>query len=464
MQLNNRRKIILLIFILLFIQVSYCGDDTNSNSNSNNNKSSQAASGKDRAYFESLLTNPNYKARSAIILDFVNESDESEYDKFSTLISERLFRDLNKCFSMIDTTFVRNYLSEKKIDSKSLYDKKVSSDIGAYFGVDVVIRGRYIVVGSEVQITGEITSINDAVYNDFTYTSKISDFLSQLNKLSEKVYNVAIYTFPPKKIDEKNIIKENTNTVTLIKIVEKYKDNKEVSSKTKPKPDSETLEEIPSPRPKWTWEIPQDKDYIYFIGQSMQGDNFETALKSAIQDAYLSMSRAVGKQIESAYSKKTYSGPKGTYNEITGNIIVKTLNYVRGEEISGRYYRKIKDNTYEACVLFKLSKAKLNKCIGESVIAEAERLQEAKSKAIAKKEEAEAENLKAQLEILKLIEKRKENLKIVESNEPIYKYDESTTKIESKGEFNKEISGSKSETIEDYKGGYRELYFSNRKR
>ena len=108
----------------------------------------------------------------------------------------------------------------------------------------------------------------------------------------------------------------------------------------------------------------------------MEQPNFSSGVDRAIKDAYLAMSRAVGKQIKSAYKKESYRGPKGSYEELTCKIIIKTLNYVRGEELCEKYWRKLKNDSYEVCVLFKISKAQYAINIAESVCSRDRTLKE----------------------------------------------------------------------------------------
>ena len=413
-------KLKLIIIICTFFIVSSCGEniskkETKTNENTKNITTSDCAD---------FANKKGHKLQSAIVLDFVNVSKSAEFEGLSVQIADNIFRDVNRCFIVIDNSYVRNYIAEQGISKEKLRDKEIAKEIAIHFSADLVIYGTYNVTGSEIQIIGEISSVEkNGAYNDFRITGSKDKILSKLTELSAKVSNIASKYFPPLKIDEKLVEKEATSVVSIIKIVKIYQENKTISTKSKPKPDDQTLEQKPDPRPKWTWQVPLPDKHIYFVGQAMQQSNFNDGLDSAIKDAYLSMSRAVGKQIESVYSKKTYRGPKGSYEELTGKLIVKTLNYVRGEQLWKKYWRKLKDGTYEVCVLFKLSRSQLKANIDESLSAEVERLKEATALAEASKTKAEVDKLKAQMQLIKMLELQKKKLAKIEAEKPRIVYE-----------------------------------------
>ena len=412
--LKNLSAIMLIIVFLIFTS---CGI---SSQKSDGDKTSSSC-----AKFQNKK---GYKAQKAIVLDFVNVSQSKELPELGRQIADNIYRDVNMCFTLIDNGYVRDYVTDKNIPKDRLSNKETAKEIGSHFSADLVIYGTYSVIGSEIQIIGEISSVEKGgTYNDFRITGDKEKILSKLTELSAQVSNIASASFPPQKIDEKLVIKEATSVVSIIKVVDAYQKNKSVSKKSKPKENSQTVEEVPSPRPKWTWQVPSPDEYIFFVGQAMEQSSLNDGLTSAIKDAYLSMSRAVGKQIESVYSKSTYRGSKGSYEELTGKLIVKTLNYVRGDQLSEKYWRKLKDGTFEVCVLFKLSFDDLRKNIAESVDAEAERLKEATAIAEAEKSKARTAELKAQLELLKKIEAQKAKIASVKAEKPKYVYSESNT-------------------------------------
>ena len=420
-----------LMFLFVLLLIFSCGENKNNKQETKDKKekSTEAKTYTGCADFANLK---GHKLQSAIVLDFVNVSNSAEFESLSVQIADNIYREVNRCFSIIDNGYVRDYVKDKNIPKDRLSNKEIAKEIGIHFSADLVIYGTYTIAGSEIQIIGEVSSVEKGgAYNDFKITGEKDKILGKLDMLSQKVSNIAATTFPPQKINEKLIEKEATSVVTIIKVVEAYQKNESVSKKSKPKPDDQTLEQKPDPRPKWTWQVPLPDTNIYFVGQAMEQSSFNEGLDGAIKDAYLSMSRAVGKQIESVYSKKTYRGSKGSYEELTGKLIVKTLNYVRGEQLWKKYWRKLKDGTYEVCVLFKLSFADLRKNIAESVNAEAERLKEATAIAEAEKSKARTAELKAQLELLKKIEAQKAKIGRVKAEIPKYVYSESNTTVTS---------------------------------
>ena len=429
-----KRAIVLFISMFTLLYICTCGTNTK--------KTDTEAPKQEQATTKSgscadFASQTGKKLQSAIVLDFVNKAKSTEFEYLSEQIADNLYRDINRCFSVTDNSYVRNYIKDKGISSEKLADKETAREIGIYFGVNIVIYGTFTVTPAEIQIIGEISSVEKAgTYNDFRITGKKEDILTKLTELSAQVSDIASSTFPPEEINEKLIVKEATSVVTIIKIVEKYQKGESVSTKSTPKPDSDTVEEVPSPRPKWTWQVPEPDNYIYFIGQAMEQADFNSGLDSAIQDCYLAMSRAVGKKIESVYKKESYSGPKGSYEEITGKLIVKTLNYVRGDQMAGKYYRKLKSGQYEVCVLFKLSWDDLKKNIAESVSAEAERLKEASAI-------AETEKLKAQIQLLKMLELQKQNIAKLETEKPKYEYTETKVSASTSDKPSDHLNGQK---------------------
>ena len=405
-----------------------------------------------------------YKIQSAIIIDFVNVSDNLEFNFLETQIPDNLFRNINRCFSLVDNGRVRDYIIENSISSEELRNKERVKEIGIHFGVDLVIFGTFTIISNEIQIIGEIFSTQETgAYNDFKLTCKKDELLSKLDILSNTASQIAVSTFPPKKINENLVIKEASNINSIAKVVYNYQNNKEISYKSKPKDNSNTLEEIPSPRPKWTYEVPVSDDYLYFIGQAMEQNDFNTGLTTAIQDAYLSMSRAVGKNIKSSYTKTTTSSNEGYYSEITGKLIVKTLNYVRGDKLEAKYYRKLKNNKYEICVLFKLSKIDLEKNIAESIKLEAKRLEEANQIAEANKAKMDALKYQKQLELLETIKQREEELKKIAQEKPKYIYTKSEEKHQEYNineENNKIKDIPKKKLISKQGAKYRKLIFN----
>ena len=428
-----KRIVVIILFISMLALISSCGKSAKNEKKIEDKTTIEKTSG-----CGDFVNKKGHKLRTAIILDFVNVSGDKEFEYLSTQIPDVLFRDLNRCFQILDNNHVRNYVLEKGIDKEKLKHRETAKEIAIHFGADLVIFGTYIATATEIQIIGEITHTDKSgIYNDFQITGKKDEILSKITFLSNKVSNIAATTFPPQKIDEKLIIKESTNTITVIKVVEKYIKGNEISNKSAPKPDSETLEQVPDPRPKWTWSLPMPDKYIYFIGQAMDQSEYNDALNIAIQDAYLQMSRAVGKKIESTYSKKSYRGPQGSYDEITSKLIIKTLNFVSGDQMKEKYYRKLKSGKYEVCVLFRLSFKDLKRNIEDSIKAELERLKAATAK-------AETEKLKSQIKLLTMLQLQKQKLAKIEQEKPRYKYKETINpKIVNK---NKDKNKPKTET------------------
>ena len=364
-----------------------------------------------------------YQLQNALIIDFANVSNNREYKSLSTQIADRLYRDLNRCFIILNPSYVRKYIKEQNISDEQLYDRETALKIAQHFEVDIFIYGSFNITGKKIQIIGEIASVESKKgFYDLTLTGDKDNILEQLNDLSKKATDIAIANFPPSKKSDKQIIKKATKKSELIKIVDIYHKGEEISKKFTPMPDDQTAEEKPSPRPEWTWKHPIPDEYIYFVGQAMEQKDFNTGLENAVKDVYLSMSRAVGKQIESVYSKRTYRGKSGDYEEITGKLIITTLNYVRGEQLAEKYWRKLKNGTYEICVLYKISKSQLERNIAESIEAEKERLKTATALAIAKRQEAEAEKYKAQAELIRQLESNRYRLIDINETTPKYSY------------------------------------------
>ena len=204
--LKNLSTLMLLIVIFIFIS---CGT---SNKKSDGNKTSSSCA--------NFQNKKGYKAQKAIVLDFVNVSKSKEFEYLSTQIADNIYRDVNMCFTLIDNSYIRNYITDKGIPKNKLNDKEIVKEIGINFSTDLVIFGTYTIADSEIQIIGEITSIENESYNDFKITSNKDNILSDLDDLSMKVANIGAKTFPPKKINEKNIEKDSMNIVSIMEAVD----------------------------------------------------------------------------------------------------------------------------------------------------------------------------------------------------------------------------------------------------
>ena len=471
-----KTKFTLIFVVFCSLVFLYCPSKKNVKNQSQNNNANQTKTTQTGcANFANLK---GHKLQKAIIIDFVNITNDTQYDYLSSQIADKLYRNLNRCFVIFDNSYIREYIKENQYKAEDLRNKETIKKIGIYFDANLVIYGTFSATPTEVMIIGEITSVDKSgIYNDFQITCGKDKVLSSLDELSNKASNIASTTFPPQEINDKLIIKEASNVVSIIKVVEKYQKGEEVSYKATPKDNSLTVEEVPSPRPEWTWKTPlPSKSNIYFVGQAMEQPTYELGFNSAIQDAYLAMSRAVGKKINSAYSKRTYRGPKGSYEQVTGNIIVKTLNYVRGDKIQSKYYRKLKDGKYEVCVLYKISFADFRNNIAESVKAEAEKISSDKAIAEANKAKAEAENAiaeadkakaeadkaNAELQLLKMLKIKEKKIASIEQEKPSYLYTESSQQY-AKPDKKKSIKTQNTSKSNKNTGGFRELMFGNKK-
>ena len=237
-----------------------------------------------------------------------------------------------------------------------------------------------------------------------------------MNKISLKTMEKSKISFKPIKIKEKKLIKEATSDYIIEKITEAsikqtYKPDKSRSIK-----DDSILDENPKPAPKWIYKIPMDKDHIFYVGRAFEQKNYSEAFKKAIENAFEGISRIVGTSVDSQYMKIQKIITDGDNEKVRKivkkNLVIKSLNNIRGAEIADQYFRKYKSKAdkktvmNDVAILYKISKKHIKESIKESIALEKLRAEERKLMAEKEKLMAEKKMLEAQSKLLEKMKKK----------------------------------------------------------
>ena len=423
--MNKYKIIIFIISIILFIAAC-----------SEKNVKSEKESTNDKDKIAAFSLPPDTQPLTAAILDFTNKTNNKIDEIYRTQIPDQLSVDISSWFSLIPNTYTRKTvkkLSEEKIPEikqNDLFDQDIAKQIGKELNVDVIIIGQYSVFGDDIQIIVYMLHVNKPDYQNFHIDGKKKEILKLMNQVSLKTMGASKVSFKPIKIKEKKLIEEATAEYVLEKISQQAVKESYKAEQPRSIVDDNIIEENPSPAPKWINIIPEDKEYIYYVGRAYEEKIFSEAFKHAVENAFAGISRIVGTSVDSQYVKIQKSIMDGDNDAIRTvikqNLIVRSLNNIRGAQIEQQYYRKYKSPTNKKeflndyAVLYKISKENIKNGIKESIELEKVRAEERKLLAEKEKIEAERKLYLSQMNLLKKM-KEKEIEKITQPKQnPLY--------------------------------------------
>jgi TolB-like protein len=314
------------------------------------------------------------RAPQLLIFDFYNMSNNTEYDNLSPQFSERLKQKLSLYFSVYDTTYVRDYTNKQGYTTADLYNTDNARKIGEEIGVDYILRGAYNFFGDEVQVLLNFTPMltNQPTY-PYEYVLDRDSIFSDLNDMVEDTYEDIIGQIPRVQVATEeelaaSIEEKATSEITIEMIISTYLQNSDLDVGTPHTLDpDDIIFENPSPRPEWTISIPTSAEKIYFIGQSFDMQEYNTALEKAIEDAHLQVAMSIGTQVEYSFEEISQSADRNLQRDVKSSLLLNVLNNVRNLKREGIYFLKTTENNYHISVLYCISRIDFERLIRESI-------------------------------------------------------------------------------------------------